>query len=244
MIKRIFLVIVLLGLSGCTLPDYVPSATSETNAGTSVFTPDPVLTQISEATKSLPEEPGGVTEPPPVDENTPNTPQPTSILDTPWGESTDIPEILPTPYIYTRYLLQPGSPAWVENFIHPEAGCNWMGVGGQVFDLQGNAISNLVVKLIGTLNGEAVELIALTGGALKLGQGGYEFKLSDHPVASTETLWISVYDKDGNAISDPEAISTYDSCEQNFVIVNFSEAYLIGNGLKTFLPFVAIDKNP
>jgi hypothetical protein len=226
MIKRIFLVIFLLGLSGCTLPDNVPSATSVTNAGTPLYTPGPVSTQIPEVTKSLPEEPVEVTEPPPI------------------GESTHIPEILETPYIYTRYLLQPGSPTWVENFIHPEAGCNWMGVGGQVFDLQGNAISNLVVKLTGTFNGETVELIALTGGAVNLGPGGYEFKLSDHPVASAETLWMNVFDKDGNAISDPEAISTYDSCEQNFVIVNFSEAFLIGNGLKTFLPLVALDRYP
>ena len=50
-----------------------------------------------------------------------------------------------------------------------------------------------------------------------------------------------LFDKDGNAISDSVAISTYDSCEQNFMIVNFSEAYLIANGLKTFLPLVAFD---
>jgi hypothetical protein len=244
MIKRIFLVMFLLGLSGCTLPDYIPSATSERNAGTPVLTPGTVLTQIAEATKSLPEDPGEVTETPSVNENTQNTPQPTSIPASPQEESTGIPEILPTPYIYTRYLLQSGSPTWVENFIHPEAGCNWMGIGGQIFDLHGNAIPNLLVKLTGTLNSEAVELLALTGGALNLGPGGYEFKLSDHPIASTETLWISVFNKDGNAISDPIAIFTYDSCEQNFMIVNFSEAYLIGNGLKTFLPLVALDKNP
>ena len=244
MIKRIFLVMFLLGLTGCTLPDYIPSATNERSGGTPVLTPDTVLTQIMEGTKILPESPGEVTETPPVDGNSQNTPQPTNIPASPQEESTGIPKILPTPYIYTHYLFQSGSPTWVENFIHPEAGCNWLGIGGQVFDLQGNTISNLLVKLTGTLNGEAVELIALTGGALNLGPGGYEFKLSDHPVASTETLWISVFDKDGIAISDPLAISTYDSCEQNFMIVNFSEAYLIGNGLKTFLPLVSFDKYP
>ena len=244
MIKRIFLVMFLLGLSGCTLPDYIPSATRERNAKTPVLTPGPVLTQLAEVTKSLPEVPGEVTVPPPVDGNTQANPQPTNNPASPQDNPTGIPEILPTPYIYTRYLLQSGSPTWVENFIHPEAGCNWMGVGGQVFDHEGNSISNLFVKLTGTLNGEAVELLALTGGAINLGQGGYEFKLSDHPVASTQTLWISVFDKDGNAISDSVAISTYDSCEQNFMIVNFSETYLIANGLKTFLPLVGFDKYP
>ena len=244
MLKRIFLVMFLLGLTGCILPDYIPSATNERSGETPVLTPGPVLTQIVEATKILPEGSGEVTETPPVDENAPNTPQPTSIPSSPQEESTGIPIIFPTPYIYMHYLFQSGSPKWVENFIHPDAGCNWMGIGGQVFDFQGNTISNLLVKLTGTLNGESVELIALTGGALNLGPGGYEFKLSDHPVASTETLWIRVFDNDGIAISDPLAVSTFDSCEQNFIIVNFSEAYLIGNGLKAFLPLVAFDKYP
>jgi hypothetical protein len=237
MIKRIFLIMCFLGFSGCTLPDYIPPAPSETTVGTLIFTPGPVLTR-------LPEGQGEATATLLVDENTPTPPQLTSIPPTPQDDSTGQPEILPTLYIYTRYLLQPGSPTWIVNFVHPEAGCNWMGVGGQVFDLQANAVPNLVVKLTGTLNGEAVELIALTGGALNLGPGGYEFKLSDHPIASTETLWISVFDKDGNTISDPVAFSTYDSCDQNFVIVNFTEAYLIANGHKTFLPFIILESNP
>jgi hypothetical protein len=241
MIKRILLVLLLLGLSGCTLPDYIPPADSGTNAGTPAITPGPTLTQIIDAPTSLPTVPGEVTETLPVDEN---VPQATSIPATPQGEPTSQPQVIPTPYIYTRYLLQSGSPAWAENFVHPEAGCNWMGLGGQVFNLEGIAVPNLVVKLTGTLNGEVVDLFALTGGALNLGPGGYEFKLSDHPISSTESLWVSIFDKDGNEISNRVAISTYESCDKNFVVVNFTEAYLIENGIKTFLPFISLDLYP
>jgi hypothetical protein len=241
MIKRIALVLLLLGLSGCTLPDYIPPADTGTNAGTPALTPVPTLTQIIEETTSLPTLPVDVTETLPADGN---DPQSTGTPAAPREEPTSQPQVVPTPYIYTRYLLQSGSPAWVENFVHPEAGCNWMGLGGQVFNLEGIAVPNLVVKLTGTLNGDIVDLLALTGGALNLGPGGYEFKLSDHPISSTETIWVSIFDQDGNAISNPVAISTYDSCDKNFVVVNFTEAYLIENGLKTFLPFISMDLFP
>ena len=43
------------------------------------------------------------------------------------------------------YHLQSVNPVYLQNFVHPEAGCNWMGVGGQVFDKQGDPTQNLVV---------------------------------------------------------------------------------------------------
>jgi hypothetical protein len=241
MIRRLFLVFIFLGLSACVMPDYIPPSTLDSNNKTPVFTPGTGITQIADATHSLPEKTDGVKTTIPVDDE---TPQPTSLPSTPQKKTTNVPEVLPTPYIYSRYLIQSGSPTWVQNFLHPEAGCNWLGVGGQVFDLQGNAVPNLIVKLTGSLNGEIVDLYALTGGTLNLGPGGYEFKLSDHPMTSTEPLSISVFDKDGNAISDQLAISTYDSCDKNLIIVNFSEAYIVGNGLKMFLPLISLGRNP
>ena len=233
MMRRIFLILFFLGLSGCVMPDYIPPSTL-----TPMLTPSTNITQVGDATQSLPEKTDDFSTTPTAEA------QPTGIPATPQEMPTKMPEVQPTPYIYSRYMSQSGSPAWVPNFLHAEAGCNWLGVGGQVFDLQGNAVSNLVVKLNGSLNGEPFDLYALTGGALNLGPGGYEFKLSDHPVASADSLWISVFDKDGNAISDPLAITTYDSCEKNFIMVNFSETYLVGNGLKTFLPFVSSNRTP
>src|SRR5687768_15174933 len=34
-----------------------------------------------------------------------------------------------------RYIVQSGTPLGITNFLHPEAGCSWLGVGGQAFKL-------------------------------------------------------------------------------------------------------------
>jgi hypothetical protein len=39
------------------------------------------------------------------------------------------------------YRLQAGTPRFMANFIQPEAGCNWMGVGGQAFNLGGQPVT-------------------------------------------------------------------------------------------------------
>src|SRR3990172_11681189 len=50
-----------------------------------------------------------------------------------------------------RFIEQAGSPAWLPNIMHPQSGCNWMGIGGQVFDAQSVPTKNLVVEVGGKL---------------------------------------------------------------------------------------------
>lgn len=154
-------------------------------------------------------------------------------------KSSGIAQGLPTPYIELQYRLQPGSPKEMSNFIHPEAECDWMGVGGQIFDLYGHPVTNIIVKLEGTLNGKKLDLISLSGGSLNLGPGGYEFKLADHPKESDKTLQLTLYDAQGNSLSHPVYFSTSESCETNFVLVNFMQMWVIINGQKIMLPFVS-----
>lgn len=154
-------------------------------------------------------------------------------------ESSGIAQGFPTPYIELQYRLQPGSPMEMSNFIHQEAGCDWMGVGGQIFDLYGNPVTNLVVNLEGSLDGKKIDLISLTGGTLNLGPGGYEFKLADRPKESDQTLQLTLYDAHGIPLSYPVYFSTSESCEKNFVLVNFMQMWVVINGQKTMLPFVS-----
>jgi hypothetical protein len=120
---------------------------------------------------------------------------------------------------------QIGSPVGTQNFTHPESGCQWMGVAGQVFDIDDTPMMGLVVEFGGELADQSVFGLAITGQAEAYGEGGYEFKLADQPIASSGTVWAQVFDLDGNAISAPTYFSTYDSCEQNLVILNFIQAY-------------------
>jgi hypothetical protein len=66
-------------------------------------------------------------------------------------------------------------------------------------------------------------LDTLTGSASILGPAGYVFNLSDHPIASEGTLWIQLNDTAGVPLSDKVSLNTSDSCEQNFVLVNWSQ---------------------
>jgi hypothetical protein len=103
--------------------------------------------------------------------------------------------------------------------------CDWMGVGGQVHDLQGRPVTGVVVQLGGKLDGSPISQFSLTGTALNYGPAGYEFKLSDHPIASQGTLWIRLIDQSNYQISSKIYFDTYDmdDCSKNLVIINFKQ---------------------
>lgn len=122
------------------------------------------------------------------------------------------------------YILQSGTPRFMANFIQPEAGCNWMGVGGQAFTLGGQPVTRLVVEVGGTLAGSDVFHLELTGNQTTLGAGGYLITLSDRPIASTRSLWILLYDLAGVPLTYKIYFSTVQDCASNFILINFIEA--------------------
>ncbi len=146
------------------------------------------------------------------------TPAPT---DTPASTAgTAVPSPTPSP-TGAPFALQSGSPSLTQNFANTK-GCQWMGVAGQAFDYKNNApITGLAVILGGQLGGTPIFLTSLTGSAPAYGLGGYEFFLSDHPIASKNTLWIQLKDTAGVALSDRINFSTSDKCNQNLVLINW-----------------------
>lgn len=128
------------------------------------------------------------------------------------------------------FLVQPGTPAYVPNFAHPAQGCNWLSVAGQVLESTGSTplggpngqpVSGLVVSVLGNLEGSAVDQLTLTGLAPDYGPGGYEVQLSGRPVASSQALWVQVFNLDGQAVTGPVFFDTRADCSQNVVLVNF-----------------------
>ncbi|MFQ5942218.1 MAG: hypothetical protein ACE5JF_01570 [Anaerolineales bacterium] len=122
-----------------------------------------------------------------------------------------------------QFELQTGSPT----FIPDERGCQHMGVGGKVYDLQGAPIVGLAVRVSGELAGTPIgPLDTLTGSAAdRFGFGGYYFELSDTPTASVDTLLLQVLDaSSGLELSVQVTFSTFDSCEQNLVFVNWAQS--------------------
>lgn len=145
-----------------------------------------------------------------------STAAPTTQAEEPTGE--------PPPAGFT-FELQPGSPVAIPNIAQSDLGCEWMGVGGQVFDEQGGPISpGITVHLQGNLNGVPISLDTLSGSATALGPAGYVFQLADEPMATQGALWVELRDTDGSPLSERLYLTTYDSCEQNLVLANWHRA--------------------
>jgi hypothetical protein len=162
-----------------------------------------------------------VTEPP-VSPTTAVLAQPHGLEAAPTAVNTPTPQA-PEPDVETPiyYHVQPGTPIGMPNLWHKELGCEWMGIGGQVFGADGWPEDEiLVVEIGGNLAGEPVSGISLTGTATQWGPSGYEFILAPEPVASEHTLWVQFFNIDGVEVSPRILFNTYASCEQNAVLLN------------------------
>lgn len=121
------------------------------------------------------------------------------------------------------YSIQSGTPTYLKNFNHPDQGCNWQGVAGQVFGVDGKPVKFLIVKVFGTWNGKEVSEMAVTGMAAgkPYGPGSYEIVMGQKAVNSSTPVYIQLFDSTGAALSDPLQFSTKEKCNKNLVLVNF-----------------------
>lgn len=123
------------------------------------------------------------------------------------------------------FEVQAGSPSRLDSSVfHPELGCDFMGVAGQAFNLDGAPIADLSVHVSGALGTENVDKIGLTGAATQYGSGEYyEIQLANQPVASDSTMQVTLLGAAGQAISDAFSFSTTASCQENLLMINFVE---------------------
>jgi hypothetical protein len=123
--------------------------------------------------------------------------------------------------------LHEGSPQYIPAAsFHPDLGCNWLGVAGQVIDINGAPVQGLIVELGGTLDGENIgnpTVLQATGLARAYGEAGYEMKLADDPLDSSGTLWIQVLDQAGLPLSEKIYFYTFDDCQKNLIIIYFKQ---------------------
>ncbi len=132
---------------------------------------------------------------------------------------TNTPGPSPTPS-KTRsaypFTVDAFSPLYTQNFAN-NAGCNWLGVAGQVFDLEGRPVGTAayVVQLaVGNLN-----LQTYTGGAIAYGPSGWELAFDDHPKVAP--FRVQLFTPTGTPVSEVYEFATRSSCNQNLVLVNF-----------------------
>jgi len=121
----------------------------------------------------------------------------------------------------TTFGIQDGSPAYKINTFHPNAGCSWLGVAGQIFDSEGAPVSGILVEAGGVLGGGELSVITLSGMAPDYGEGGFEINLGDSPIASEEEVWIQLLDQANLPLSEKIYFQTFDSCDSNLIKINF-----------------------
>lgn len=107
--------------------------------------------------------------------------------------------------------------------FHPDKKCDWLGVAGKVLGTDGKPVQYQEIQLGGTLAGKAISLFTLSGNAPVYGPSGFELVLSDHPIASTQTLWIQLLDNNARPLTDRIKFDTYDGCTQNLVMVVYTK---------------------
>ena len=168
------------------------------------------------------------------------TPLPTlAPSETPTREPTHTPAPSETPFSLATpteatssgnaqgmpFDVSPGTPVSTSSAaFHPEVGCDWMGVAGQVFDLSGAPISGQQVRIGGFLGGKSVDMLTLSGLTSSYGTAGfYEFSLGEELAASNGSLWVQLLDQAGLAMSEKIFFDTFDSCDKNLIFINFKQ---------------------
>lgn len=194
----IFLILLSSLISGCQIYPYVyePATGTPTEISLPTSTPKPTQT-------SLPASP---------------TPESTATIEPTFTSEEPAAELTPEKTI--QFNIQEGSPMALPNFANPSAGCEWMGVAGQVFDEEHHEILNLIIVSGNTLEEGNEELTSLTGEALAYGPGGYEIQLTDRPVETSQTFWIEIRRQDGTVLSNRFFFDTYEDCERNLILIN------------------------
>ncbi len=107
--------------------------------------------------------------------------------------------------------------------IHPETNCDWLGVGGTVEDIDGSPMQGVVVRVQGSLVGETIDMMTVSGVSQAYGPSGFEFVLGTLPLPSEDTLWIRIFDAAGMPLSDQIFFSTSSECDKNLVLVHFKQ---------------------
>ncbi|NMC13801.1 MAG: hypothetical protein GYA34_13085 [Chloroflexi bacterium] len=137
------------------------------------------------------------------------------------------PSVTPTnpPADAMPFALNAGSPVAISSVaFHPEAGCNWMGVAGQVLNLSGAPVSTgVIIHLGGDLAGVHKDITSLTGTARQYGEAGYEIVLGTTPTDSTNSLWVQLLDQAGLPMSPRVYFDTYASCDRNLIFITFKQ---------------------
>lgn len=122
------------------------------------------------------------------------------------------------------FVLQGDPTGMKSTLFKPNSNCSWLGVAGNVYDLQGRPVQGIIVQMGGSYNYQKVDVkFTLTGLARAYGESGYEFTIADVIVPSSQTLWVQLVDQAAIPLSEKVYFDTYADCNRNVILINFKQ---------------------
>ncbi len=146
------------------------------------------------------------------------TPQPTSSptrVIPPTSVIPAAPTNTRSPFPFTKSV---DSPIYLRNFAN-DAGCNWMGLAGEVYDREGNpaAVDAYQVHVWESGINNRVPV----GGATAYGSAGWEQFLFDSPVARNYNVQLET--TNGTPVSQVYQIASSANCDGNLIYIIFEQ---------------------
>lgn len=133
--------------------------------------------------------------------------------------------------VYSRQMVEP---VFTTNFAHPESGCDWKGIAGQVFDIENQPVDGLVVSVLDQSKAALPAFIAYSGLAPQYGPGGYEIVLGSKNNGGVYLMQLM--DSAGSPLSTTSEITIPAGCDSNLVIINFIDQT---NSNLVYLPLIS-----
>lgn len=195
-------------------PSFTPLPTdTPTDTLTPTITPSPTET-IPPTVTPIPS--ATITETPTITDTPSDTPTPLATF-TPQPTATPTgptPTLAPTTSPFP-FALREGQVILTQNFANA-AGCAWEGLGGQVFDLNGNPLATgLQVHVFGS----NIDRYVQVGSNTLYGPAGWEQPVDT--AINTNTYFVELLSAQGTVISDRIQVTFPGDCAQNVAIVNF-----------------------
>jgi len=135
------------------------------------------------------------------------TPPPTATGLTPLPGATNTVAVFP-------FTLQDEAVTYARNT--GAEGCAWLGIAGQVFDLNNTPVPGLPIQVTGD---DSFSKLVFSGSADAFGPSGYRVELDTTPKEAE--FVVRLLNTTGMPLSEPIVVRTLSSCDRNVAIVNF-----------------------
>ncbi|MDX1615437.1 MAG: hypothetical protein R3300_14085 [Candidatus Promineifilaceae bacterium] len=149
------------------------------------------------------------------------SPIPTFPTRTPTPTYTPTPTFTPTPGPSPTATNTPSAFLFTKSVDSPfpleRAGCRWMGVGGEVLDVDGSPVAGDQYRVHIWESG--VDAMVPVGGATQYGPSGFELFLHDEPRVQQHNIQLETVS--GTAVSQVYRIETFANCRSNLVYFVF-----------------------